>query len=249
MSLALEARKKKLAQAMGNKQSEAQLVAAEQVNAPEVVTADHNPLKDVFEQLSGAMQSDLAALKQLDTLEDKAAYKAEALEKQGYLNYLQNYKDQGAHFPNIVLSWVFIWLVDLGRYRDVVAWLPLMTSQQQPLPSMFKTKHWADFVADQFYDAGVKQLENQALNIFERCELIGYFNDVCKLFDQHNWQESAGSVPAGKLFAMAGKLEHQNHNYTNALNFYLKAQQLNDGAGVKGKAKDIAKQLGIELEF
>ena len=57
------------------------------------------------------------------------------------------------------------------------------------------------------------------------------------------------AVPAGKLFAMLGKLEQQQFNYGNALCHYVQAQSLNDSAGVKKHAREIAKQLNIEISI
>ena len=45
---------------------------------------------------------------------------------------------------------------------------------------------------------------------------------------------------------MAGKLEQKNLNDGNALFNYIKAQKLNDGAGVKKDARALGEKLGID---
>ncbi|WP_018692513.1 phage terminase small subunit [Algicola sagamiensis] len=199
-----------------------------------------------YDLLKAALESDLGSLKQIAEVEKKHAYKATALEKNGYLNYLNIYRDEGHDHPNTILVWVFIWLVDLQRWSDAFEWLPLMVSQKQKLPTKFSTQDWPTFVIDQLYDAGNAQLE-QGREAILHSGILSHFCTFISLFESHSW--SVASVVGGKLYAMAGKLHAAVLNDGNALDCFVKAQQLNEGAGVKKIARDIASKRGIELDI
>jgi hypothetical protein len=194
--------------------------------------------------LKVAMEADLGQLKTFSEIEKKAEYKSDALKVNEYLAYLETYRKSGANHPNIILAWVFIWLVDLQRWEQALKWLPLLIEQNQPLPKRFKREHWGELVIDELYDLGKAQLENELISQDDLRHAISYFNAVINQFDEGQWQ--INKVCQGKIFAMAGKLEQKNLNDGNALFNYLKAQKLNDGAGVKKDARALGEKLGID---
>ena len=202
-------------------------------------------MKD-FEMYTIGMNSDLAQLKQFPSIEDKDQYKSEALTNNEYLKYVDDYQASGANHPNLVLAWVFIWLVDLKRWSKALELLPLMVEQKQPLPMRFNTKHWGVFIADQLYTEGAIQLE-KGLKSIQSSNIINPFYQLISLSEKGNWD--LGEVVGGKTYAMAGKLEHVRFNYGNALHHYIVATKINDKAGVKTVAKDLAKQLNIEIDI
>jgi len=223
----------------------------EKIPVNNVVHQNNNdPLRDdvmkTFDLYKAAIESDLAQLKQFSELEQKHQYKREALENNGYLEYVEQYKKSGANHPNIVLAWVFIWLVDLQRWNKALELLPIMSEQQQPLPTPFKTKDWATFVIDQLYDVGAKTLE-KAPKYNELFDIIRPFYVLIELCEKNNWD--INDIVKGKLYAVVGKLEHSQLNFGNALNFYVKATAINNKAGVKKVAKDLALQLNVEIEI
>ncbi|MCL1123309.1 phage terminase small subunit [Shewanella surugensis] len=217
-------------------------------------TVTHKTLQPIgaeqasFEIMKAAIEADLAQLKTFNTLEDKDEYKSDAIKQNGYLDYCKNYQHSGANHPNIILAWVFIWLIDLQRYTEAFAFLPLLIAQGQKLPTRFKTPHWGEFVIDQIYDVAVDKLSNiddisaeDLLNITERVStLIRYFNEQA-------W--ALNPIVAGKLFSVAGKLEQQQHNYGRALRHFLQATLLNDSAGVKKAARELAKKIDVEINI
>lgn len=202
-------------------------------------------MKD-FDMYKIGIESDLAQLKTFSELEKKHQYKREALANNGYLEYIEEYQKCGANHPNIVLAWVFVWLVDLQRWNKVLELLPLMAEQQQPLPTKFNTKHWGTFVIDQLYDVGAATLE-KAPKYNELFDIIRPFYVLIDLCEKNKWD--VNDIVKGKLYAMTGKLEHLRFNFGNALHHYVSATQINDKAGVKKVAKDLAKQLNIEIEI
>lgn len=202
-------------------------------------------MKD-FDMFNIAMESDLAQLKQFQTLEEKSEYKAEAIRINDYLGYVSRYIESGANHPNAVLTWLVIWLVDLGRWQQALQYLPLLVEQQQHLPPKFNTKDWPTFFIDQLYDEGAKQLRlsEDKPEAIENSQVITWFNRLISFVEQE--KSTGNDVVFGKLYAMACKLEASQFNYGYALNHGIKATLINDKAGVKGLVRDIAKQLNRE---
>lgn len=186
-----------------------------------------------------AIESDLAQLKTFTDIADKASYKSEALKRNDYLGYIKRYRLSGQNHHNTVLAWVFIWLVDLKRWDDVLELLPLMVEQKQPLPTVFNTKHWPAFVTDQLYDDA-----NYYLSQSEQAGLFTISFVLHRLITTVKNQDWTGlEVVGGKLYAMAAKVDASIHNYGFAAAFAEQALAINEGAGVKGLLKDLQKLL------
>ena len=186
-----------------------------------------------------AIESDLAQLKTFTDIADKASYKSEALKRNDYLGYIKRYRLSGQNHHNTVLAWVFIWLVDLKRWDDVLELLPLMVEQKQPLPTVFNTKHWPAFVIDQLYDDA-----NYYLSQSEQAGLFTISLVLHRLITTVKNQDWTGlEVVGGKLYAMAAKVDASLHNYGFAAAFAEQALAINEGAGVKGLLKDLQKLL------
>lgn len=205
-----------------------------QTNAPSNVNKQTE-----YQLYAAAIESDLAQLKTFTDIADKATYKSEALERQDYLGYINEYRLSGQCHPNTVLAWVFIWLVDLKRWDAVLELLPFMVEQKQPLPTVFNTKHWPAFVIDQLYDdANYYLTESKLQGLFDMSYVLrGLINTV----KNQDW--NGLEVVGGKMYAIAAKVDAAQHNYGNALLFAERAQVINDKAGVKGLVDKLAKQL------
>ncbi len=208
------------------------------------VITDDGPSR--YEFFKAAMESDLNQLKTFDDIADKASYKSEALERNEYLPYIKEYQLSGQHFPNVVLQWVFIWLVDLKRWDAVLELLPMMVEQKQPLPTVFNTKHWPTFLIDQLYDEGSYHLSKGADSV-KQSGIAGVFHRLIAQVKTQDW--SGIELIGGKLYVMAAKLENSLFNFGYALGFALEAQRINEQAGVKGLAKEIAKKLDIKIDI
>ncbi|WP_462147162.1 phage terminase small subunit [Pseudoalteromonas gelatinilytica] len=205
-----------------------------QANAP----VTNNEQKE-YPFFVAAIESDLAQLKTFTDIADKASYKSEALKRNDYLGYIKRYRLSGQNHHNTVLAWVFIWLVDLKRWDDVLELLPLMVEQKQPLPTVFNTKHWPAFVIDQLYDDA-----NYYLSQSEQAGLFTISFVLHRLITTVKNQDWTGlEVVGGKLYAMAAKVDASIHNYGFAAAFAEQALAINDGAGVKGLLKDLQKLL------
>ncbi|MCF6442345.1 phage terminase small subunit [Pseudoalteromonas luteoviolacea] len=190
-----------------------------------------------------ALSADLAQLKTFKDIADKADYKATALEKNDYLDYLKTYRIKGENHPNRVLAWVFIWLVDLKRWNQVLDLFPTLVEQKQPLPKQFKTSDWATFLVDQIYDDANWYLNNKrkpdkhAHTAFILARII----DVVK---DHDW--TGREIAGGKLYAIAMKLEAAQNNFGNAIRYGRLAQQINDKAGVKTLLEKLEKKYSSD---
>ena len=203
-------------------------------------------IMDEFDFFKAAMESDLTQLKKFSHMEDKIAYKAQALEQHQYLDYLRRYQAQGKDHPNMVFAWVVIWLVDLGHWKTALDFLPLLMAQNQRLPGRFSTQDWPTFLIDQLYDEGAKHL-SQGRDAVERSQVINLFTQFIQLLDTHQWRVS--ELIGGKLYAMAAKLEQSVFNLGNAYTYGTKATAVNDKAGVKKMVREIAKIIGKEAEL
>jgi hypothetical protein len=203
-------------------------------------------IMDEFDFFKVAMESDLAQLKKFSDIADKSDYKAKAIEQHQYLDYLRRYQAEGANHPNVVFAWVVIWLVDLGHWKTALDFLPLLVEQQQHLPTAFNTKDWPTFFVDQLYDEGAKHLA-KGRDAIERSQVMQLFDQFVQLSDNAKWPLS--ELIGGKLYAMAAKLEFTVFNLGNAYTYCLKATAVNDKAGVKKMAREIAKTIGKETDL
>lgn len=204
-------------------------------------SADRPAVMADFDLYKIAIDADLAQLKKLSDVADKAEYKAKAIADNDYMDYLSRYKNSGANHPNSVVTWLVIWLVDLGRWHTALEYLPMLIEQEQRLPTAFKTENWQTFFIDQLYDEGAKQLA-KGRDAIEQSQVMQLFGHMTAHFEQQEWV--VNEVVGGKLFAMAAKLEQASFNFGNAYNLCVKATALNDKAGVKKLAKELAKVIG-----
>lgn len=235
--------------------NKAKLKAVEQAPTALVVddsttSALRSQIMQEFDGLAIVLEADLAQLKTLSDIGDKKQYKAEAIEKNEYFGYALRYIESGANHPNSVLAWLMIWLVDLNRWSDALAILPTLIAQEQKLPKFFSTKNWHVFFIDYLYDAG-----NQELAKHEADPKLAKLRQIGATFSQYiaaykdyvvDKLSTENEVVAGKLFAMAGKLESPLHNYGNALDHFVLATSINDGAGVKKIGRLVAKKIGVD---
>lgn len=196
-----------------------------------------------FDLYKLAIEADLAQLKTILDIDDKREYKAQAIEQNDYMTYLDRYKNSNANHPNIVAAWLVIWLVDLGRWNIALEYLPMLIEQQQKFPKGFNTEDWPTFFIDQLYDEGKKQLD-KGRDAIEKSNVMDLFIYMTTNFETQGWV--LNKVVGGKLFAMAAKLEYTVFNFGNAYRYCIKATDLNDGAGVKTLAEKVKKIISKE---
>lgn len=208
-------------------------------NAPKMEQNGNN-MQTEYALFKAAINSDLAQLKTFGDISDKADYKAQALRRNEYVEYINKYRLSGDNHPNLVLAWVFIWLVDLKRWSQAIDLLPLLIEQKQPLPKQFNTKHWPTFLIDQLYDDANWHLQNPK----KPDDIINITFVLHRVIHATKHQEWIGSeIAGGKLYAIATKLEAAQHNYGNALRLGQIAQHINDKAGVKTLVAKLEKQF------
>jgi len=224
------------------------------IDSSATVKADNTntiAIKPELELFNASIDANLSQLKKFLTLEEKDKFKAEAIEKDEYIDYVDRYLASGEHYPNKAFTWIFIWLVDLGHWQQVLNYLPHLITQQQHLPKVFNTKEWTTFLIDQLYDAGSKELqEQQKINertpeVLSKSQIINVFNSLIAFVEKE--KPVVNDVVLGKLYTMAAKLEYVHFNLGNSLNLCLKATKTNDKAGVKKLAKDIAKNINKNI--
>jgi len=194
-----------------------------------------------FDLYKVAIDADLAQLKQFPDIDGKCEYKAQAIEQNDYMGYLNRYRDSGANHPNAVIVWLIIWLVDLGRWSTALEYLPMLIEQEQKFPKGFRTLDWPTFFIDQLYDEGAKHLA-KGRDVVEKTDVMQLFVFMTTHFEKQGWV--VHELVGGKLFSMAAKLENAMFNYGNAYRYCVKATEINDKAGVKKLAKELAIKIG-----
>ncbi|KZN61550.1 phage terminase small subunit [Pseudoalteromonas luteoviolacea] len=239
------------------KQRQQAILGQQKQPVPTHVVTEHkiNPspvthsLESNFQHLAEAMQADVGQAKQIKDRAERRSFKAQALEQQGYLEQLETYRQSGERFNNPVLAWVFIWLADLGRWRDVIKWMPVLIEQKQALPNKFDRDNWQTFVIDEIYEAAKDEIESDKFDVLNPSEIQASLYQLEAWFNELEWEHHVHAIVAGKLFRIIGEYETAYMNKGRALKAHLRAQELNDGAGVKGHARKLAKELNVEIEF
>ena len=243
MSLVLRRQKKALEQVLQSQTTQEQVKPANSKISISS-TVDQVTSTTELQLFQAAVDADLAHLKTIKDINKKAEFKAEAITANDYMSYLSRYKDSGDNYPNSVLSWVVIWLVDLGRWAQAFEYLPLLIAQGQHLPTQFNTKDWPTFFIDQLYDEGKKILDSGEASIIDS-GITKQFNKMIDVYENNH--ANVSDVVGGKLYAIAAKLENCIHNYGNTIEYAKRAHEINDGAGVKKLARETAKKLGKEI--
>lgn len=211
-----------------------------QSNTPAQTHIDKQTEYTLFE---AAITSDLAQLKAFGDIADKLEYKAQAIEKNEYLAFLDSYRKKGESYTNKVLIWVFIWLVDLKRWDQALELFPLLLSQKQPLPKSFNRDNWITFLVDELYDAVNVHLENES----SKQDYADAAALLYRVIDLLKHQEWAGlEIAGGKLFSITAKIEKVRHNYGNVIAYGERAQAINEKAGVKTLIKETLKLINNE---
>lgn len=207
-------------------------VLAKQVKAlsHDLNSAENVELNKEYDIVKASLDGDIVTLKGLKTIAEKLAYKAHIIPN--YLDYLQQYQAQGHNHPNGILSQVMVWLFDTEQFELAHQYAELAIEQGQKLPARFNTPNIQTFICDTLADYGAKQLKDK-----KPAPALQYAIDGLS----KHWD--VNPIPAGKVFATAGKLEFMAKNYQTAFDYCNKALELNERAGVKKLLSDITALL------
>lgn len=180
------------------------------------------------------MDDAIDEMKNLEDIEDRDSYKAEAIKR--VEAFVMGYVGSAAKYPNIVAVWMMIFLFDLGDIaRAIPLALHLATQKIHKMPQRFNSSIY-QFICDYVYDWSVKQLEaNKSAG--------PYLDDVMKAIESEKWQLS--DIVHGKMYAIHGKHLEALGEDEAALNAFEKAMGLNERAGVKKKIERLRAKLKV----
>lgn len=102
-----------------------------------------------LETLLIAARNDIARMRELPTLADRAVFKKEKFLPQ-YLPFVEEYLKNGEAYQNDILGYCIVFLFDVGEIGQALQLAEQAIAQQQKLPENFKSELPA-FVAEQVY--------------------------------------------------------------------------------------------------
>ncbi len=175
----------------------------------------------------------------VDDIEDRKAYKAEAIVK--LEAFVMGYVQSTAKYPNIVAVWFMIWLFDLGDIaRAVPLGLHLAKQKIHRMPTRFKSTIDV-FICNYVYDWAAKQLEaNKSAG--------PYLEQVIQAIELGELDLTEKPITQGKVYAMYGKHLDALAEDEPALKAYEKAMEINPRAGVKKRIEQLTAKLAKQVK-
>lgn len=199
-------------------------------------TADLKPASQglpTLDMMQAVMQTDLQRLAQMDTLEAKARYKADALKN--YTAFISDYMEKGHDTPNDVAVRIMIWLFDIGDIEHALRLgLYLVQTGKQVMPPKFD-RDIQTFIADAVYDWASEQLKAGH-------SASPYLYTLVEAVEAGQWD--LHPAVKSKNLAMAAKHAARVEDWKATVKFCELAEAANpDGAGVKTLKADAEKNL------
>jgi hypothetical protein len=193
---------------------------APQQSRTETATSPHKQL----EHYQQAMEADLASLKALKTVAEKVSAKATMLD--AYLPFVDEYMQQGHHYPNTVAVQVMIWLIDTGNIDKGLNLGLLLDAQGQKMPPKF-ANDLPTFLCDNVYDWAAKLLKSEP-----RQSASPYLDVLCAEIQKEKWD--LHPLVSSKMFAMLAKHKERFGDWQACFELCQLAEHYNpDKAGVK----------------
>lgn len=182
--------------------------------------------------IDAALQADLSLLSERTDVKEKIALKRQLLPK--YLPYVQAYRAAGEHYPNPLLVYCLVWLLDVEDIEAALDLAHFAIEQQQHLPERFN-RDLPTFVAETVHDWAERQYKAQQ-------SASPYLDQVLESVYSDRWP-IGNIIVRGKLFKLAGLFADRNGDIKAAMNWYERALEANEKAGVKTRLKELqAKQ-------
>ncbi|WP_299945938.1 phage terminase small subunit [uncultured Microbulbifer sp.] len=217
------------ARARARTAAQAAAAASTAVAVAAQTTVLQSPDRTVIE---AALQADLQLLSERANVQEKIALKRQLLPK--YLPHIQDYRESGAQYPNPLLVYCLIWLLDVEDIEQALELAALAIAQQQQLPARFN-RDLPTFVAETLHDWAERQyMANRSAS--------PYYEQVLENVEQGIWPVTQ-IIVLGKLYKLAGLICDQQEDFARAVHWYEKATAANDKAGVKTRLESARKKL------
>jgi tetratricopeptide (TPR) repeat protein len=201
----------------------------------EIDSEGNSELNKEYDIIKASLDGDLVTLKGLKTIPKKLAYKAHVIPN--YLGYLETFVAEEHEHPNGILSQVIVWLFDTQQFELAQKYADVALAQGQKLPARFKTPNFETFICDELCVYANNQLKNK-----QPAPALQY------AIDGINNEWDVNKVLTGKIFVVAGKLAHAAGDLETAVDYFTKALEINDRAGVKKLRDELIGKLAGKTE-
>jgi hypothetical protein len=193
------------------------------------------------EVLDAALHQDMQALKQHTDVAKRIELKKTQLIPK-WLPVMQDYRDNGQHFPFEALVWFVIWLLDADQIDKCIEFADLAIEQQQKLPAHFTSSSLDTFIAEGIHDWAQRQFKNGH-------SAEPFLSDVLERVETKQWLVTE-PIALNKIYKLVAQFADHNNESEKAEAFYLKCVAVNpEKHGVKGALTNVQKKLGKPLTF
>lgn len=207
--------------------------AAQQVSAkPAVALQTAAPLSPDRTVIEAALEADLQLLSERSDVKEKIALKRQLLPK--YLQQVKAYCEAGERYPNEVLVYCLIWLLDVEDIEQALGLAAIAIEQQQLMPERFK-RDLPTYVAETVHDWAERQYKaNQSAS--------PYFDQVVEAVHSESWPV-AQIIVVGKVYKLAGLFAERANDVPAAIRWFQLATEANPRAGVKTRLEKLQAKL------
>jgi hypothetical protein len=179
-------------------------------------------VKSGLSDYQAAMQIDIAKLSAARDIDEKIRIKKVVLPT--YLDFVNNYIEQGDNYPNDVAVQVMIWLLDTVDIEQGLNLALHLVKQGQRMPAKFD-RDMPTFLCDSFYDWG-----NALLKVDQSAS--PYLDALLATAEKDQWD--VHPLCLSKLYALLAKHKVRLELYEEAIALCELAEKVNPtGAGVK----------------
>ncbi|MCX2834466.1 phage terminase small subunit [Microbulbifer thermotolerans] len=179
--------------------------------------------------IEAALEADLHLLSERTDVAEKIALKRQLLPK--YLPHVQAYRESGAHYPNPLLVYCLIWLLDVEDIEPALELAEFAIAQQQQLPARFK-RDLPTWVVETVHDWAERQYKAQQ-------SATPYLEQVVEAVQAERWIVTQPIV-LNKLYKLAGLYAERNGDIDAAVHWYQLCEQVNPGkSGVKTRLQKL----------
>ncbi|WGE29425.1 phage terminase small subunit [Edwardsiella tarda] len=105
-----------------------------------------------------ALDNDVKKLRSLDQRAERVSMKRDVLLPR-WLPVARDYIESGKNYPNPILVYCIIWLIDTQQFETALAWADIAIEQGQAMPDNIKSKMPA-FIAANIYDWAEQEAES-----------------------------------------------------------------------------------------
>lgn len=190
------------------------------------------PLAGDAAVIDAALQADLQLLSEHTDVKEKVALKRQLLPK--YLPYVQAYREAGEHYPNPLLVYCLVWLLDVEDIEAALDLAGFAIEQQQHLPERFN-RDLTTFVVETLHDWAERQYKAEQ-------SAEPYLGQVLAAVRDERWIVTQPIV-LNKLYKIAGLFAERNGDTDAAVHWFQLCEEVNPGkSGIKTRLQNLLRR-------